>query len=226
MTAEKIGKKTEAQKQTMLTRLKETGVVAVIRVDSSDALMEVGQALVAGGVEFMEITLTTPGAMDMIAHCSGKVENLVIGAGTVLEREQAEEAITAGADYIVSPITNPEIIALCNERHVGVMPGALTPSEVYRAHTLGADVVKIFSAGVGGPKYFKDLKGPLPQIEIMPTGGVNTETAPEFIRCGACAIGVGGALAGPRLVRERDFAAITANARSLIKSVKEARSGS
>ncbi len=210
-------------KSVILKRLKETGVVAVIRVDSADALLEVGDALVAGGVEFMEITLTTPGALEMIARCSSRIPKLAIGAGTVLDRGQAEEAIAAGASYIVSPITDAEVIATCNDRHTAVMPGALTPTEVYRAHNLGADVVKIFSAGIGGPAYFKDLKGPFPGIEIMPTGGVNLETGPEFIRCGACAIGVGGALVSPAMVRDRQFTAITRNARALVAAVKAAR---
>jgi 2-dehydro-3-deoxyphosphogluconate aldolase/(4S)-4-hydroxy-2-oxoglutarate aldolase len=146
-----------------------------------------------------------------------------IGAGTILDAETARLAILAGAGYIVSPVFRPAVVDMCKRYSVAVMPGAMTPTEALDAWEAGADVVKIFPAGVGGPQFFKDLKGPLPHIEIMPTGAVNLQTAPQFIKAGACAIGVGGELAGKPLIVARDYAKITQNARDFVALVKGAR---
>jgi len=169
--------------------------------------------------------MTVPGALGVIDKAVSVLKNLevYIGAGTVLDAESARLAILAGASYIVSPAFRPDVVAVCKRYGVAVMPGAMTPTEVLNAWEAGADVVKIFPAGVGGPQFFKDLKGPFPFIEIMPTGAVNRETAPQFIKAGACAIGVGGELAGKPLIAAREFATITQNARDFAALVKGAR---
>jgi 2-dehydro-3-deoxyphosphogluconate aldolase/(4S)-4-hydroxy-2-oxoglutarate aldolase len=212
-------------KQEVLTSLKEIGVVAVIRADNPSDLIDVGRALDAGGVKHIEITMTVPGALGVIekAVTALKDLNVCIGAGTILDAETARLAILAGAGYIVSPVFRPAVVDMCKRYSVAVMPGAMTPTEALDAWEAGADVVKIFPAGVGGPQFFKDLKGPLPHIEIMPTGAVNLQTAPQFIKAGACAIGVGGELAGKPLIAARDYAKITQNARDFVALVKGAR---
>jgi len=214
-----------ADRQRTLQALKDTGVVAVIRADKAEDLVDVGRALRQGGVKFIEITMTVPGALAVIekATTALKDEDVYIGAGTVLDAETARLAMLAGANYIVSPGFFPGVVAACKRYGVAVMPGAMTPTEVLGAWEAGADVVKIFPAGVGGPQFFKDLKGPFPYIEIMPTGAVNRETAPKFIQAGACAVGVGGELVGKPLIAAKDFAAITRNARDFIAIVQEAK---
>ena len=212
-------------KQEVMKSLKEIGVVAVIRADNPSDLIEVGRALCAGGVSHIEITMTVPGALGVIEKAVSTLKDLgvYIGAGTVLDGETTRLAILAGAGYIVSPVFRPEVVAMCKRYGVAVMPGAMTPAEVLNAWEAGGDVVKVFPAGVGGPQFFKDLKGPFPYIEIMPTGAVNRQTAPEFIKAGACAIGVGGELAGRELIATRAFATITQNARDFVALVKGAR---
>lgn len=212
-------------KQEVMNSLKEIGVVAVIHADNSSDLIDVGRALNAGGVSHIEITMTVPGAIEVIDKAVRELKDLGvwIGAGTVLDGETARLAILAGAGYIVSPVFRPDVVAACKRYGVAVMPGAMTPLEVLDAWEGGADVVKIFPAGVGGPQFFKDLKGPFPHIEIMPTGAVNRETAPQFIKAGACAIGVGGELAGKPLIAARDYPTITQNARDFVALVKTAR---
>jgi 2-dehydro-3-deoxyphosphogluconate aldolase/(4S)-4-hydroxy-2-oxoglutarate aldolase len=212
-------------KQEVLKSLKEIGVVAVIRADNPADLIEVGRALDEGGVKHIEITMTVPGALGVIEKAVSTLKdlNVCIGAGTILDAETARLAILAGAGYIVSPVFRPAVVDMCKRYSVAVMPGAMTPTEALDAWEAGADVVKIFPAGVGGPQFFKDLKGPLPHVEIMPTGAVNFQTGPQFIKAGACAIGVGGELAGKPLIAARDFAKITQNAREFVRLVKEAR---
>lgn len=214
-----------SDKATTLAALKETGVVAVIRADKAGDLMDVGRALREGGVKFIEITMTVPGAFGVIekAVSALKQEEVCIGAGTVLDAETARLAILAGAAYVVSPVFRPEVISVCKRYSVAVMPGAMTPTEILNAWEAGADVVKVFPAGVGGPQFFRDLKGPLPHIDIMPTGMVNRETAPLFIKAGACAVGAGSELVGKALIAARDFATITKNARDFVTLVREAR---
>ena len=212
-------------KQEVMGSLKDIGVVAVLRADDPADLIEVGRALNAGGVKHIEITMTVPGAIGVIEKAVSTLQELkvYIGAGTVLDGETARLAILAGASYIVSPAFRPDVIAVCKRYGVAVMPGAMTPTEVLNAWEAGADVVKIFPAGVGGPQFFKDLKGPFPFIEIMPTGAVNRETAPQFIKAGAFAIGLGGELASKPLIAARKFATITQNAQDFVALVKGAR---
>lgn len=213
-------------KQKLLATLKETGVVAVIRVDQPGDLIDISKALCQGGVKFIEITMTVPGALSIIEKSANELahEEVYIGAGTVLDSETARLAILAGASYIVSPVFRAEIVKTCKRYNVVVTPGAVTPTEVLNAWEGGADVVKVFPANhMGGPQYFKDLKGPFPQIDIMPTGGVNRETAPQYIKAGACAFGVGGDLVGKPLVQARDFKTITQNAKDFIEIARKAK---
>jgi 2-dehydro-3-deoxyphosphogluconate aldolase / (4S)-4-hydroxy-2-oxoglutarate aldolase len=214
-----------ADRHQTLQALKDTGVVAVIRADKAEDLVDVGRALRQGGVQFIEITMTVPGALAVIEKATAALQHddVYIGAGTVLDSETARLAILAGANYVVSPVFRPDVVATCRRYSVAVMPGAMTPTEVLNAWEAGADVVKIFPAGVGGPQFFKDLKGPFPHIEIMPTGAVNRETAPAFIKAGACAVGVGGELAGKPLIAARDFATITRNAADFLAIVQAAK---
>jgi len=214
-----------ADRHQTLQALKDTGVVAVIRADKAEDLVDVGRALRQGGVQFIEITMTVPGALAVIERATAALQHddVYIGAGTVLDSETARLAILAGANYVVSPVFRPDVVAMCSRYSVAVMPGAMTPTEVLNAWEAGADVVKIFPAGVGGPQFFKDLKGPFPHIEIMPTGAVNRETAPAFIKAGACAVGVGGELVGKPLIAARDFATITRNAADFLDIVQAAK---
>lgn len=215
-----------SNKSKLLATLKETAVVAVIRVDDPGDLVDVAKALNQGGVKFIEITMTVPGAIGVIEKATAalKKEDVYIGAGTVLDSETARMAILAGASYIVSPVFNADVVNTCKRYGIAAMPGGVTPLEVLNAWQGGADVVKVFPANaVGGPQYFKDLKGPFPFIEIMPTGGVNRETAPQYVKAGACAFGVGGELVGKPLIQAKDFAAITKNAQEFLQLVKNAR---
>jgi 2-dehydro-3-deoxyphosphogluconate aldolase / (4S)-4-hydroxy-2-oxoglutarate aldolase len=212
-------------KERTLQALADTGVIAVIRADKAGDLENVGRALRQGGVKFIEITMTVPGALTVIEEASAALskDDVYIGAGTVLDADTARMAILAGANYVVSPAFRPDVISVCKRYAVPVMPGALTPTEILNAWEAGADVVKIFPAGVGGPRYFKDLRGPFPHIKIMPTGAVSRVTAPEFIKAGACAVGVGGELVGKPLIAAKDFATITQNARDFMAIVREAK---
>jgi len=212
-------------KERTLQALTETGVIAVIRADKAEDLVNVGRALRQGGVKFIEITMTVPGALAVIEEATAALstDDVYIGAGTVLDAETARLGILAGANFIVSPVFRPDLVSVCKRYAVPVMPGAMTPTEVLNAWEAGADVVKIFPAGVGGPQFFKDLRGPFPHIKIMPTGAVNRATAPEFIKAGACAVGVGGELVGKPLIAAKDFAAITENALDFMAIVQEAK---
>jgi 2-dehydro-3-deoxyphosphogluconate aldolase/(4S)-4-hydroxy-2-oxoglutarate aldolase len=212
-------------KERILSELRETGAVAVIRTERQEELLDIVAALAEGGVKFIEITMTVPNALEIMRLSCQKIgDKAYIGAGTVLDSQAARSVMSAGARFVVSPVFDPEMVRYCNRYSIPVMPGAFTPSEVLSAWTGGADVVKIFPANIGGPKYFKDLKGPLPQVEILPTGGVDFSTAPLFIQAGACAVGIGGALVDPAAVKARDFEVIRQNAAKLVQIIREARS--
>src|SRR6478736_3850535 len=204
-----------------LQRVIDRTIVAVIRADSPDLLVDVAEALVAGGVEVMEVTFTVPRATRVLEKVADKLGNrILLGAGTVLDTETARAAILAGAEFIVSPAVNVEVIELCRRYSKLVMPGALTPTEVVTAWQAGADIVKIFPSELTGPKYIKALKAPLPQIRMMPTGGVNLDTAEEFLKCGACALGIGGSLVEPKAVAAGDLKRIESLAKQYVEIVK------
>ena len=207
-----------------LASMKAGGVVAVLRADSPDALVHVAQAIGRGGVGAVEITMTTPGALDVIGECADRLgDELLLGAGSVLDPETARAAILAGAEYIVTPTLSPEVITLCRRYDKIVIPGALTPTEILTAWESGADIVKVFPATVVGPRYFKDVKAPLPQVDLMPTGGVDLDNAGDFIRAGACAVAVGSNLVDRAAVAAGEWHVLTDTARKYVDAVRTAR---
>ena len=212
-------------KTDVIRQIRETGVIPVVRATSADEAMRAIDAIREGGISVLEITMTVPGAIKLIEEVAGRYgKDALVGAGTVLDPETASACISAGAQFVVSPALNLETIARCRELDVAVMPGALTPTEVVQAWNAGADFVKVFPAGaVGGPSYLKSLKAPLPQIELVPTGGVSLKTAGDFIRAGAAALGVGADLVDIKAIREGQSALITERAKQFIEIVREAR---
>lgn len=211
-------------RETTLKRILDGGVVAVVRSESSESLVKVVEALAEGGVTAAEITFTVPDAVDVIREARRQVgDALVLGAGTVLDPETARAALLAGAEYLVAPTVNPEVIRLCRRYDKVVMPGAFTPTEIVTAWECGADVVKVFPADVGGPAYLKALRGPLPQIRLMPTGGVDLNTALAFLKAGACCLGVGGSLVEPQAVASRDLDRIRSLAKQYVAIVHDFR---
>ena len=207
-----------------LRRVLNTGIVAIIRAPSGELLVDVAEALLAGGIDVMEVTFTIPGAIGVLEQVSERLgDRVLLGAGTVLDTETARAAILAGAEFIVSPSTNIDVIGVCKRYSKLSMPGAFTPTEVIAAWQAGADVVKIFPSDVHGPKYLKALRGPYPQVRMMPTGGVTLDTAADFLKAGACALGVGGSLVEPRALAERDLGRIEALSRKFVEAVRQAR---
>jgi 2-dehydro-3-deoxyphosphogluconate aldolase / (4S)-4-hydroxy-2-oxoglutarate aldolase len=207
-----------------LERVLDRCIVAVIRSESPDSLVDVAEALAAGGVEVMEVTFTVPRATDVLEKVAAKLGNRVLlGAGTVLDPETARTAILSGAEFIVSPTVNPRVIEMCRRYSKLSMPGALTATEVLTAWEAGADIVKIFPSELTGPKYIKALKAPLPQIRMMPTGGVNLDTAEEFLNAGSCALGIGSQLVEPKAVAAKDFKRIESLARQYVEIVRRFR---
>jgi 2-dehydro-3-deoxyphosphogluconate aldolase / (4S)-4-hydroxy-2-oxoglutarate aldolase len=197
-----------------------TKVIAVIRMSDPTRVFEVTEALKKGGVKALEITMTVPGALDIIRRLAEtKPEGVFVGAGTVFDAETAAAAIWSGADFVVSPIADAGLIAACRAHHTFVAPGAFTPAEIVAAWDRGADVVKVFPATSVGPQYFRDLKGPFPQIRLMPTGGVTLENARSFIEAGACAVGIGTALIDTKAVEAGDWDSLTEKARRLVDSL-------
>jgi 2-dehydro-3-deoxyphosphogluconate aldolase/(4S)-4-hydroxy-2-oxoglutarate aldolase len=201
------------------------GVIPVIRAESADEARAVIDAIIAGGIDVIEITMTVPGAVGLIRKMSDTYgDKLLVGAGTVLKVGDARACIDAGAKFVISPALNLDVIRFCRDEDVVVMPGALTPTEVVTAWGAGADFVKIFPAGaMGGASYLKSLKAPLPDIKMIPTGGVSQSNAADFIRAGAEAVGVGADLVDLKAVREGRTEAITTAARSYLAIVSEAR---
>ena len=212
-------------KSDVLQRIRDTGLIPVVRAESAELAMRAVEAINAGGVSVLEVTMTVPGAIGVIEYLAAAFEDkAVIGAGTVLDPETAQACIQAGAQFIVSPALNEETIALCRANDTAVFPGALTPTEVVRAWNAGADAVKVFPAGaLGGASYLKALKAPLPRIELIPTGGVSLKTAADFIKAGAMALGVGADLVDLKALREGNEGLITERARQFIEIVQVAR---
>lgn len=206
----------------------EVGVVPVVRASNSQQALLAAEAVCAGGIPIVEITMTVPGAIDVIAQLARTVsDTVVLGAGTVLDADTARKCIAAGAKFIVSPGFDRETVDLVYRESRLMMAGALTPTEIMAAWKAGADFVKIFPCGsVGGPKYIRALRGPFPQIPFIPTGGVNLETAADFIRAGVAALGVGGELVQADALKSGNAAVITDNARKFLEAVKRARVGS
>lgn len=213
-------------KHDILSMIIETGVIPVVRAESGDLAIRAIEAIKAGGVSVLEITMTVPGAIRVIEQIAAKYDSeAIVGAGTVLDAETARACILAGARFVVSPSLDLDTISCCRRYGVAVIPGALTPTEVVTAWQAGADMVKVFPCGaVGGPSYIKALKAPLPQIDLVPTGGVSLKTAADFIKAGAAALGVGADLVDTKALREGQDNVITERARQFVQIVKEARS--
>jgi 2-dehydro-3-deoxyphosphogluconate aldolase/(4S)-4-hydroxy-2-oxoglutarate aldolase len=197
-----------------LSQLLKSGVVAIMRAQSPEPLVAAADALLAGGVSAIEVTMTTPGALDVIHSATDRYGSEVLfGVGSVLDAETARAAILAGAGFVVCPTLDLETIAMCRRYSVPVIPGALTPTEILTAWQAGADIVKVFPASLGGPSLIKAILAPLPQVRLMPVGGVNLDTAEAFVRAGAVGLGVGSSLVNQKLLDKEDFAEITARAR-------------
>jgi 2-dehydro-3-deoxyphosphogluconate aldolase/(4S)-4-hydroxy-2-oxoglutarate aldolase len=213
-------------KATVLQTIRDVGIIPVVRARSAEEAMKAIDAIREGGISVLEITMTVPGAVGVIEEVSQRYgSDALVGAGTVLDGETARACIRAGARFIVSPSLDLETIAVCRLEGVAVMPGALTPTEVVQAWSAGADFVKVFPAGaVGGASYIKSLKAPLPQIELVPTGGVSLLTAADFIRAGASALGVGADLVDLKAIRDGESQLITERARAFVRIVQDARS--
>ena len=214
-------------KAEILERIVEIGLIPVIRVETAALARRAVAAVRKGGIPLVEITMTVPGAIGIIEELRDEVgQDVIIGAGTVLDSQNARQCIRAGAQFIVSPFLDPDTVAACNEEEVVVMPGAFTPTEIVRAWSLGADLVKVFPAGAaGGASFIKSLKGPLPHIKMVPTGGVSLKTAKAFIEAGAEALGVGGDLVDVDALNEGTDARITERAQQFMDIVREARYG-
>ena len=212
------------ERQEAKRRIREAGVIAIIRASGSVPLMEAVEAIRAGGLEVIEVTLNTPGALDVIAEVKTRFQDQVLfGAGTVLDPETAREAILAGADFIVAPALNPGTIEVCRTNARVVVPGCLTPTEILTAWQMGADFIKVFPADVGGPSYIKAVRAPLSQVPLIPTGGVDLENMGAYFKAGAAAVAVGGCLMSQKILDNRDFRTLTERARRFREAVARAR---
>jgi 2-dehydro-3-deoxyphosphogluconate aldolase / (4S)-4-hydroxy-2-oxoglutarate aldolase len=210
------------KKEAQLRQVLESGIVAVVRSQDSQQLVDVVKALADGGVTVVEITMSVPNALDVLKQVRQALgDRVLLGAGTVLDPETARAVLLAGAEYIVSPTVNLDVIRLCRRYDKLVMPGAFTPTEILSAWEAGADIVKVFPAEVVGPAFFKALRGPLPQIRVMPTGGVDLTTAAAFLKAGACCLGIGSQLVEPEAVAKRDFGRIRDLAKQYAAIVKQ-----
>ena len=209
------------KKDAALELILSSKVIAVIRMSDTEKLAKVVEAVKAGGVKAIEITMTTPSALEIIAAMAKKkAPDVLIGAGTVLDPETAVQVIHAGADFVVSPVTDPAMITVCRRYDKLVAPGAFSPTEILRAWQSGADIVKVFPATSVGPKYFKDILGPLPHVRLMPTGGVSLENARDFIASGACCVAIGTALLDKKAIDAGDWDVLTRKAQALVDSMK------
>jgi 2-dehydro-3-deoxyphosphogluconate aldolase/(4S)-4-hydroxy-2-oxoglutarate aldolase len=215
---------TSSSRTDVVRDIEDTGVVAVIRLTDASQLRAVAEALLAGGIRALEVTMTVPRAVPLIEELSARLPaGVLVGAGTVLDVETARQVIRAGARFVVGPVFRRDVIEMCHRYDTAVVPGCFTPTEILSAWEAGADIVKVFPATALGPGFFKDVRGPLPQVRLMPTGGVTRENAGDWIRAGAVAIGVGTALVDKKAVAERRYDDITASARHFVEAVRVAR---
>jgi 2-dehydro-3-deoxyphosphogluconate aldolase / (4S)-4-hydroxy-2-oxoglutarate aldolase len=212
-------------KEKALAKIREIGLVPIVRVPTEEAAVRAAEAIAQGGIGIAEVTMTVPGALRVMEGVAARYgDKVLLGAGTVLDTETCRAAILAGAEFIVTPVLDVRVIELARRYGKPIFPGALTPTEVLTAWQAGADIVKVFPCGnMGGPKYIKALKGPLPQIEMVPTGGVNLETTPEYIKAGASAVAVGNELVNPKILQEGNIDEIVATAKKFIEAVRVGR---
>src|SRR5436190_22078426 len=215
---------TKTRRAAVVARVEALGVVAVIRLKDPAKLRGVVDALAEGGVRELEVTMTVPGAVELIRELAPVLPvGFLLGAGTVTTADTARAVIAAGAMFVVGPVFRPEVIAACHEHDVAVMPGCFSPTEILAAHESGADIVKVFPATSLGPQFIKDVRAPLPQVKLMPTGGVSLDNAHDWIRAGAVAVGIGSALLDAKAIEDGRFDVITANARRVVANVASAR---
>jgi 2-dehydro-3-deoxyphosphogluconate aldolase/(4S)-4-hydroxy-2-oxoglutarate aldolase len=211
-------------KAEVLQSLRTIGLVPVLRADSIETAMGLAIAIAAGGVTVLEVTMTVPGAIHVMRQLAQERPDILVGAGTVLDPETARMCILEGARFIVSPALNLKTIEMCQRYSIAVLPGALTPTEIVTAWQAGADVIKVFPASaMGGAKYLKSIKAPLPQVELIPTGGVSLASATEFLEAGAFALGVGADLVDPKATTREQLALVTDTARNYLALVKTFR---
>ena len=202
----------------LLEQLLATKIIAIIRLSSSDSVFELAKAVHKGGIRSIEITMGTPNALDEINKLS-QIEGVIPGVGSVIDAKTAQSAIEAGAQFVVTPVSKPEVIRMAHQYDKPILSGAMTPSEILQAYEWGADVVKLFPAANFGLSYFKALKAPMPHLPIMPTGGVTVENAAEWLENGAVCLGVGSSLINKKLIAEKDFSGITAIARAMTEAI-------
>ncbi len=208
-----------------LQRVLDGGIVAIIRATSGDQLVNVARALYEGGIDVIEVTFTVPNVLEILAAVRKDLgKKILLGAGTVLDPETCRAALLAGAEFIVSPALNLDVIKLCKRYSKLVMPGVFTPTEIVTAWEAGADILKLFPADCVGPNYLKALRGPLPQVRILPTGGVDLKTLPDFFKAGACAVGLGGQLVEKAAVESGNMTRIRDLAAQYVALVKQTRS--
>jgi 2-dehydro-3-deoxyphosphogluconate aldolase / (4S)-4-hydroxy-2-oxoglutarate aldolase len=215
---------TPSRRAAVTAQIEALGIVAVIRLKDPAKLQASIDAMAEGGVRALEVTMTVPGAVELIRGLARALPSgFLLGAGTVTDTATARAVIDAGASFVVGPVFRPDVIAACHERDVPVMPGCLTPTEILAAHDAGADIVKLFPATMLGPQFVKDVRAPLPQVKLMPTGGVTLDNAGEWIRAGAVAVGLGSALLDSVAIDGGRFDVITANARRVVANIATAR---
>jgi 2-dehydro-3-deoxyphosphogluconate aldolase/(4S)-4-hydroxy-2-oxoglutarate aldolase len=207
------------KKDTILSKIRTEKVIALIRAENSDGLLDCAKALADGGLTSIELTMTTPGAIRMLEKATSELPDFLFGLGTVLDAETARMGILSGARFVVTPALRPDVITLCKRYSIPIFSGALTPTEVVNAWEAGADAAKIFPAEFFGPAYIKSLKGPLPHVEMVPTGGVTAENVGEFIKAGAYATAAGSSLVEAKALKEKNWAAITAKAKAFVAAV-------
>jgi 2-dehydro-3-deoxyphosphogluconate aldolase / (4S)-4-hydroxy-2-oxoglutarate aldolase len=211
------------KKEAVLNKIKSEKVIALIRADSPDGLLDCAKALASGGLTSIELTMTTPGAIRMLEKATAELPDFVFGLGTVLDAETARVGILAGASFVVTPALRLDVITLCKRYSIPVFCGAFTPTEIVNAWEAGADAAKIFPAEFFGPGYIKSVKGPLPHIDMVPTGGVNETNVGEFLKAGAFATAAGSSLVDGKALKEKNWAAITAKAKAFVAAVAAAK---
>ena len=211
------------KKEAILQKIRTERVIALIRADSPDGLLDCAKALAEGGLTSIELTMTTPGAIRMLEKASAELPDFLFGLGTVLDAETARAGILSGAKFIVTPALRPDVITLCKRYSVPIFSGAFTPTEIINAWEAGADAAKIFPAEFFGPGYIKSVKAPLPHVEMLPTGGVNESNVGEFLKAGAFAVAAGSSLVDAKAMKEKNWAAITAKAKAFVAAVAAAK---
>ena len=211
------------KKTEVLERIKQEKVIALIRANSSASLLDCARALSEGGLNCIELTMTTPGAIELCAEVARELPHVMLGLGTVLDPETARRGIAAGAKFIVTPAVRPLVIEACRQAEIPILGGALTPTEIYQSWELGVDVVKIFPAEFFGPSYIKSIKAPFPAVQVMPTGGVTPETVRDFLEAGAFATAAGSSLVLPAALKASDWEAITARAQLFVTAANAVR---